>query len=212
MALGEIGSQERPEHGPKTVRELLTEMKDTSEIIVDLAYASLMFGSKEIGEEVRHLEEEMSTLNHEIRIRSMLSSRTVEDAVQLSGMLQVASAAEAISHAAGDIVQLLELDTEKRPFIRIVLKDAEEKIKLLPIAEASDMKSRTIDDLSVESETGMRIIAIRRGIRWIYDPDETVTLKSGDMLIVRGTEDGYERLKRLASGEEKWPVYPPEEE
>ena len=29
-------------HVDMTVRELLTEMKDTSEVIIDLAYASLM--------------------------------------------------------------------------------------------------------------------------------------------------------------------------
>ncbi|OPY30224.1 MAG: TrkA-C domain protein [Methanomassiliicoccales archaeon PtaU1.Bin030] len=56
----------------------------------------------------------------------------------------------------------------------------------------------------------MRIIAIKRGIRWIYDPDKEVTLKEGDVLVVRGTEDGFERLRRFATGMEKWPVYPQE--
>ena len=57
----------------------------------------------------------------------------------------------------------------------------------------------------------MRIIAIKRGIRWIYDPEDDVKLKEGDGIVVRGTEDGYERLRRFATGAEKWPVYPQEE-
>jgi len=93
---------EKIENVPKTVRELLTEMKDISEVIVDLAYASLMFDSREIREEVKHLESNMDTMNYEIRIKAMLASRTPEDAIQLSGLLQVASAAEAISNAAGE--------------------------------------------------------------------------------------------------------------
>ncbi len=209
MLMGKEDGLER-EHVPKTVKELLTEMKDISEVIVDLAYGSLVFGSKEIGEEVRHLEDEVSTLDYEIRMRAMLSSRTLEDAQQLSGLLQIASAAEAIAHAAGDIVKLLDMGADKMPLIRYILTDAEEKIKLLSISERSDMKDRTIDALGVESETGMRIIAIKRGIRWVYDPEETARLRAGDILIVRGTEDGYERLKRLASGQEPWPVYPAE--
>jgi uncharacterized protein with PhoU and TrkA domain len=60
----------------------------------------------------------------------------------------------------------------------------------------------------VETETGMRIIAIKRGIRWIYDPEENERLKEGDVLVVRGTEDGFERLRRFTTGAEKWPVYP----
>lgn len=203
---------ERIDYSSKTVRELLTEMKDISEVIVDLAYASLLFDSKDIADEVHHLENRMDTLNYEIRIKAMLASRTPEDAVQLSGLLQVASAAESISNAAGDIVDLLEVDIEKRPFLSFVLCDAEERIRMLPLSERSDMASRTIRELGVESETGMRIIAIKRGKRWIYDPDPDTRLKAGDLLIVRGTEDGFETLKKYMSGEEKWPEYPAEDE
>lgn len=195
-----------------TVRELLTEMKDISEVIVDLAYAALLFDSQEIGAEVRHLGSRMDTLNHEIKIRMMLASRTKQDAVQLSGLLQVAEGAASISKAAGDIVELLELNPKATPIISLVLREAEEKIRLLTLSDPSDMKGRTLVDLSIESETGMRIIAIKRGIRWIYDPDEEVKLKEGDVMVVRGTEDGFERLRRFASGAERWPVYPPQEE
>jgi uncharacterized protein with PhoU and TrkA domain len=194
-----------------TVRELLTEMKDNSEVAVDLAYAALLFDSQEIGEEVHHLVTRMDTLNHEIKIRMMLASRTKQDAMQLSGLLQVAEGAADISKAAGDIVELLELHPQGSPIVSLVLKEAEEKIRLLTITDKSDMKGRTLEDLSVESETGMRVIAIKRGIRWIYDPEETVRLKEGDLMVVRGTEDGYERLRRFATGAETWPVYPQEE-
>lgn len=196
---------EKIENVPKTVRELLTEMKDISEVIVDLAYASLMFDSKEIGEEVKHLESTMDTMNYEIRIKAMLASRTPDDAIQLSGLLQVASAAEAISNAAGDIVDLLETDIEKRPFLSFMLRDAEEKIRMLILSEGSDMVNRTLEDLSVESETGMRVIAVKRGKRWIYDPDGDIKLKGGDLLIVRGTEDGFETLRGFTSAKEHWP-------
>jgi uncharacterized protein with PhoU and TrkA domain len=195
-----------------TVRELLTEMKDISEVVVDLAYVALLFDSQEIGAEVKHLGSRMDTLNHEIKIRMMLASRTKQDAVQLSGLLQVAEGAASISKAAGDLVELLELNPKSSPIVSLVFKEAEEKIRLLTLSDQSDMKGRTMGDLSVESETGMRIIAIKRGIRWIYDPDEEVKLKEGDVLVVRGTEDGYERLRRFATGAERWPVYPQEEE
>ncbi|WP_019177737.1 potassium channel family protein [Methanomassiliicoccus luminyensis] len=194
-----------------TVRELLTEMKDISEVIVDLAYAALLFNSHEIGAEVKHLESKVDQLNYGIKIKAMMASRTMDDAVQLSGLLQVAEGAASISKAAADIVGLLELGSEKGPFLSYVLRDAEEKIFLLSMSGASDMKGNTIGHLSVESETGMRIIAIKRGIRWIYDPEPEEKLKEGDMLVVRGTEDGYTRLCKFAQGVERWPIYPPEQ-
>ncbi|NLI73493.1 MAG: potassium transporter TrkA [Euryarchaeota archaeon] len=199
----EIGEESR-----YTVRELLTEMKDISEVIVDLAYASLIFDSQEIGQEVQHLESRVDQLNHEIKVRAMLAARSKEDATMLSGLLEVAEAAAIISRAAGDMVDLLEIGPSPTPFLSLVLRNAEEKIHLLTLSDKSDMKKRTIEEMSVEAETGMRIIAVKRGIRWIYDPEETLRMKAGDVLIVRGTEDGYERLKCFTSGAEEWPEYP----
>lgn len=195
-----------------TVREMLTEMKDISEIMVDLAYASIMFDSEEIAEEVKHLEEDMEDLSKNIRIKAMLSARTHKDATKLSSLLEVAAASRRISNAAGDIVKLIECEVDKRPFLTFILREAEEKIKRLVLTAGSDMVGRTIEELGVESETGMRIIAIKRGKRWIYDPEEETKLKSEDTLIVRGTDDGYDVLRSFANGEEKWPVYPEEKE
>lgn len=195
-----------------TVREILTEMKDISEIMVDLAYASIMFDSAEIAEEVKNLEEDMEELSKNIRIKAMLSARTHNDATKLSSLLEVAAASRRISNAAGDIVKLMECEVDKRPFLTFILREAEEKIKRLVLSDVSDMVGRQIGDLGVESETGMRIIAIKRGKRWIYDPEEETKLKAGDTLIVRGTDDGYEVLRSFANGDEKWPVYPDEDE
>lgn len=204
--------EEGVEKVPRTVREILTEMKDTSEVIVDLAYAALVFDSQDMADEVQHLERRMDTLLYNIRIKAMLSARTKRDAEQLAGLLQVASSAEAISNAAGDIVNLLRYDSDKRPFLPIVLKEAEEKIKSLSLADKSDMVNRTIEELGVESETGMRVIALKRGKRWIYDPEADNRLKAGDMLIVRGTENGFEVLRTYAAGERRWPQYPVKED
>ncbi|HUT27290.1 MAG TPA: TrkA C-terminal domain-containing protein [Methanomassiliicoccales archaeon] len=194
-----------------TVREMLTEMKDISEIMVDLAYASIMFDSEETAEEVKNLEADMEELSKNIRIKAMLSARTLKDAAKLSSLLEVASASRRISNAAGDIVKLIECEVDKRPFLSFILREAEEKIKRLVLNDGSDMVGRSIDELAVESETGMRIIAIKRGKRWIYDPEDETKLKAGDTLIVRGTDDGYDILRTYAIGEEKWPVYPDEE-
>jgi uncharacterized protein with PhoU and TrkA domain len=206
-----LGHEDGKDKVPRTVRDILTEMKDTSEVIVDLAYAALVFDSQEMAEEVQHLERRMDILLYNIRIKAMLSARTKRDAEQLAGLLQVASAAEAISNAAGDIVNLLKYDSDKRPFLPIFLKEAEEKIKSLTLAEKSDMVNRTIGEMGVESETGMRIIALKRGKRWMYDPEPNNRLKAGDLLIVRGTDNGFEVLRSFASGDRLWPQYPVKE-
>ena len=96
------------EYEPRPVKEILTEMKDISELIIDLAYSAVLFDNEEIAEEVKYLDVEMDKLNYDIRMMAMMASRTKEDAEQLAGILQVAEAAESISNAAGDIINLLD--------------------------------------------------------------------------------------------------------
>ena len=192
------------EYEPVSVKELLTEMKDVSELMVDLAYSAVVFDSKEIGEEVSFLESKMDKLKYQIRMAAMLGARTVDEAEQLTGILQVASAAETIANAAGDMVKLLDIDIESRPFIPSILKDADEKINTTVIEKNSSLANRTLGELLLESELGVRIIALKRIKRWMYDPEGNFRLKAGDRVIVRGVEDGFNRLKQLAEGEITW--------
>lgn len=187
-----------------SVQELLTEMKDISEVIVDLAYASLMYNSREMGERVNELEDEMEDLKYAMRVKALLAARSLEDAKQLSGILQIASAADRISHAAGDLVSLLDVPSSKRPFITNIINESDEKIRMVRISSASEMAGNTIGKLGVEANTGMKIIALKNRYGWTYDPEGDVKLRAGDDMIVRGTEDGGNRLAQFASGKLPW--------
>ena len=52
---------------PRNLRTMLSEAKDTSELMVDLAYAALYFGDPDMAEEVDALEAQMSDLVHDMR-------------------------------------------------------------------------------------------------------------------------------------------------
>ena len=47
----------------------------------------------------------------------------------------------------------------------------------------------------------MRIIAVRRGGQWIYDPPDSLKLMPDDVLIARGYSEGREMFLKIASGE-----------
>lgn len=192
------------EYEDTNVRELLTLMKDNSELIADLAYAGIVFENEDLAEEVRHLESEMDKMMYQIRLKCMLSARTIEDAEQLSGLLQIASAAEKLSDASEDMVKLLDMDIELKRLLPHILSKADERIHTLKVTQESDMANKKIGDLHLESVTGIRIIAIRRKNRWIYGPSGHTLIKGDDILITRGVEEGYKELKPIAQGEKGW--------
>ena len=189
------------EYEPTPVKELLTEMKDISELIIDLAYSAVLFDSDEMAEEVKYLDVRMDKLNYDIRMMAMMAARTKEDAEQLAGILQVAEAAESISNAAADIVLMLQDKT--RPIIPRILKKADEKLFRIEVSKNSKACNQKLGNLKVESETGMRIIAIRREDCWIYNPQSDTSIKADDWLITRGTDEGYEDLNKFLKGKLK---------
>jgi len=202
--MGDSENYSNLDHIEMTVRELLTEMKDMSEVIVDLAYASLLYNSEDMAEKVTELEKEMDDLKFAIRFKVLMSSRTKQDAKQLSGLLQVASAADKISDAAADIVGLFSLPLERRPFVSAMLHESGEKIRATRIRPESSMVGYTIGKLGVEASTGCRIIAIKNRRGWIYDPEDEVKIRAGDDIIIRGTQDGYNLLVEFAMGNKPW--------
>jgi len=187
------------EYEPKPVKEILTEMKDISELIVDLAYSAILFNNDDIAEEVKLLDVQMDKLNYDIRMMAMMAARTKEDAEQLAGILQVAEAAESISNAAGDIISLLSKE-KTGPILPKILKQADEQLFRIKVSDKSKACNQKIDDLKVESETGMRIIAIRRGDLWIYNPQSDTSILADDWLITRGTDEGYSELSKFLHG------------
>jgi uncharacterized protein with PhoU and TrkA domain len=71
------------------------------------------------------------------------------------------------------------------------------------VSKESKACNQKIGDLRVESETGMRIIAIRRGECWIYNPQSDTIFQENDWVITRGTNEGYEDLYKFLHGELK---------
>ena len=57
---------------PKTVKELLVEAKDASELMVDLAYAAVFFNEEDLAGEVEKLEERMDGHLRRLRTLAML--------------------------------------------------------------------------------------------------------------------------------------------
>ena len=189
------------EYEPTPVKDLLTEMKDISELIIDLAYSAVLFHNEEIAEEVKYLEVRMDKLNYDIRIMAMMAARSKEDAEQLAGILQIAQAAEKISNTAGDIILLMKENIE--PVLPRIFAKAEERIYRLKITDDSVGCNQSIGDLKIEAETGMRIIAIRRENYWIYNPQSKSDLAANDIVIARGNDEGFKQLNAFFLGKKE---------
>ena len=183
------------------MKDLLIDMKDTSELMMDLAYSAVIYDDREIAMEVIRLEENMDTLGYYMRISAMLSARRLEEAEALAGVLQAGAAAENISNAAGDIAKIALLDLGIPAELKLDLRSAEETIARATVSSESPMAGRNLEEIELETETGMWAIAIRRGRNWIYDPDHSTVIREGDVIFVRGHDEGVPLFMEYATCE-----------
>jgi uncharacterized protein with PhoU and TrkA domain len=186
---------------PRSVKDILKEMKDLSELMVDLAYSAVLYDDEDIAEEVLRLEEQMDGLLYHARVAAMLGARNPRQAKALSGVLQIVSSAEKVSDAAGDIAKVVLLKLELPRELKADLSLAEETIVRLKVKKDSKLAGKTLAKLRLETETGMKVIAIRRGLEWIFDPKKNTRLLREDIIFARGPSENIPHFYELASGE-----------
>jgi uncharacterized protein with PhoU and TrkA domain len=198
------------EYEPVSVVEVLAEMKDTAELLIDLSYSSVLLGSPEVAEEVLELEEQMDLLELRARMSLLLAARNPEDAERLAPVLGVVGAAEKIADAAGDIAKIVIEDIGMPDALRAALPAAVETLVRGTVAPESPFADRTLGDANMETETGVRVIAVRRAGEWLLTPDRETVLRPGDVVLLRGAEDHVTDVYELVTGERYVPPAVPE--
>ncbi|UCE95677.1 MAG: potassium channel protein [Candidatus Bathyarchaeota archaeon] len=191
---------EKIEYKPISVRELLIEIKDLSELMIDLAYSAALFHSKELAEEVLELEKRVDTLAYLINMNAMIAVRDAEDAEFLVGVSIVASAADKISDAAADIATIVIQNIGIHPIVRQAFEKVEEHLMRVKVSSNSILLGVLLSVLELAARIGVDIIAIRRNKEWIINPQGNERLERNDILIARGAPHGIDELKGLAEG------------
>jgi len=183
---------------PKNVKELLVELKDASELMVDLAYAAVFFNEDKLAREVGRLEQRMNDHLRRLRIVAMLAARSPEDAEGMAGVLWIADAIEKIGDAASDIARVVAARLGIPDALRPDLRHAEEMTARVKVRDQAAATGQSLRELSLPTETGMWVMAIRSGLDWEFDPGPEDVVSVGDVLLVRGPEEGVNLVRSLA--------------
>jgi len=192
---------EKIEYKPIPVRELLLEMKNLSELMIDLAYSAALFNDKELAEDVMALESRVDTLAYLLDMEIMVAARDAKDAEALIGVSIVAAATDKISDAAADIAAIVTHNIGVHPIVGQIFEKVEERLMKVTVKENSKIVGKQICELDLAARMGVDIIAIRRHEDWIINPVETERVFLGDILITRGAPIGIKDFKNLAEGE-----------
>ncbi|RLF27681.1 MAG: PhoU family transcriptional regulator [Thermoplasmata archaeon] len=183
---------------------MVLEIKDKSELMVDLAYSSLLYDNRKIAEEVYDLENLIDNLYRELQEKAMEDAKnnilSIEDALAL---IRLGSCGEQIADAAQEIADIMLRDVELHPILKMSIRESDIVFTRVQVKPQSILCGKTLGELRLASETGMMIIAMRHKDRWLYGPNKNTRIDPGDILFAKGPEDGEKHLIELATGRSK---------
>ncbi len=181
------------------IEDKLLKMKDTSELMVDLAYSALLYNNKEIAQEVYHLEDIIDMLYNDIQ-NTAVTNTAKENASMALTLIRLATSIEMIADSARGIADVVLRDIEPHPILKMSIRESEVIISKAEVRSASRMANCNLGTIRLASETGMWVIAIRRGNEWLFGPNEHTRIQAGDILIARGPRESEKTFMKLVRG------------
>ena len=179
----------------------MVDLKDTSELMIDLAYSALMLNSRELADEVQKLEEYVDKMHTEFELLTLTSDFKKEEASGLLGLIQIGVATEQIADAAAEMAEVVLRGIEPHPVLTLAIKEAEETVAQACVSADSPLVNKTLKEARVGEDTGMWVLVIKRGGKPVRPKGDT-RIQVGDILVASGYSEGVEDFRKLASPEE----------
>jgi uncharacterized protein with PhoU and TrkA domain len=188
--MGEMDDQE----------ELLLQVKDTSEIMIDLAYSSLIFHDRELAEEVLLLNDHVKELNsrlEEIVIERVSQDKDLDRAITY---IRLSRAMEDIGDSAEKIADVVLRDIRVHPVLAESILESGTSIAREVIKGESVLAGKRLRETSLATDTGWFLLVLKRGDRWVIGPDGETVLEPEDIIFARGPLESRGHLCRLCRG------------
>ncbi len=182
----------------RKIVDMLVELKDTSELMLDLAYSSILLNSKELAEEVQALEEHVDKLHTDFALLVLSAGISPEESKNFLGLIRIGVVTENIADAAAQIAEVVLREIKPHPVLALAIEEAEETVVHVQVSKESPLVGKTLRKAQIHEETGMWVLVVRRGGKWMR-PGPNLRIDAGDVLIVSGYAEGEEDFKKLAS-------------
>ncbi len=194
--------EERVEFKPIPARDLLIEIISTSELMIDLAYASALFNDEDLAHNVVELGEKVDRLCYQLAMIISIAARDKEDAEAMLGLWVLASNSNKISDAATDVAYTVLRGLGIPRIASEAFEEVEERVGRYHLSSNSILIGYCPKELALEGKIGVDIIAIKRGDVWMLNPSD-VKMAPNDLVLVRGNQESLSAFKNIASGELK---------
>jgi uncharacterized protein with PhoU and TrkA domain len=180
----------------KGVLDYLVEMRELSELIVDLAYSSVLLDDKELAQDVVELERRIDRLRAEVQLKTILSRLPPEEAEGMVAVLQMADYTEKISNYARNMTDIVLKGVKKHPLLKEALTAGDAGIHKVEVKKGCPLLAKKAEESNIVEATGMKLLAVKKKNEWHYMPHQEF-IEEGDILLVTGSKEEKKTLEKL---------------
>jgi uncharacterized protein with PhoU and TrkA domain len=184
--------------------EGLLELKEKTELMVDLAYSAIIYDNVELAQEVYELEEFIDKKHREIQRSIMEEVERKEIGIGKALILsRLARSTEAIADGVLELADVELRDVELHPIIKESIRESDTAFARVTVNKSSILTEKRLAELQLASKIGMTVIALRREKEWICGPKGDLQIKDGDILLAKGPAEAEKDFIKLARGRKR---------
>ena len=186
---------------PLSLKDIIREMKQNIDLMIDLAYSAIKFGSKEIADEAYKIEQRIHELTFLLNFQIIQTQAGgFKKAKKLEPIVVMGYSIDKISDALSDIARVVYINVDISEFTQLLWDYVPEPIVKIMINEGCEFIGQYRTDVHFRSLHGVDLIAIKRENQWLFDLDQKVLLN--DILIVKGEKEPLIVLKQKCLDQE----------
>ncbi|MFX1392797.1 MAG: potassium channel family protein [Promethearchaeota archaeon] len=186
---------------PLSLKDILREMKQNIDLMIDLAYSAIKFGSKELADETYKIEQRIHELTFLLNTQILQTRpRGFEEAKKLEPIVVLGYSIDKISDALSDIAHIVYVNADISQFTKLFWDIVPEPIVKITIKKNCQFIGKSRKEIHFRSKHGIDLIAIRRGDKWHFSKDDKVF--ENDILIIKGEIQPIKDVKKLCCDEE----------
>lgn len=185
---------------PLSLKDIIREMKQNIDLMIDLAYSAIKFGSKELADETYKMEQRIHELIFLLNFQIIQAHpRGLEGAKKLEPVVVMGYAIDKISDALSDIARVVYINSDISYFTQIFsdISYVPEPIVKVVINKGCSFIGQIRKEIHFRSKHNIDLIAIRRDGKWFFNRDQKIL--EDDILIVKGEIQPIIELKKLCN-------------
>ncbi len=190
------------QYQPISLKDILREMKQKIDLMIDLAYSAIKFGSKEIADEATKIEKRIHELTFLLNLQiTQTQIGGFKEAKRLEPIVVMGYSIDKMSDALADIARVVYINSDISDFTQLFWDEVPEPIVKICVKEDCKLIGMNRHDVHFRSQYGVDLIAIKRNDNWLFD--KNIIIEKGDILIIKGELELLKELKKLTLDEEE---------